>query len=199
MTRNHRSDGERARSRRRLVAAGASSVAVLLSGCLSILDDGDGTGASDESDGDGSDTGNETAARNETDEGDGEYTVLADGSDTWHYSREVWYNPVGLYVPIDTTVTWVSRNGAPHSVTAFEDRIPEGATRFASPTLREGETFEHTFSVPGTYDYYCEPEAKAMVGRVVCEEPGGPAEESADGDLPEGDLIVEEGAIEPDV
>jgi hypothetical protein len=63
--------------------------------------------------------------------------------------------------------------------------------------ISEGE-FEHTFDVPGTYDYYCIPHRlMGMVGRIVVGEPAGPAEESSipDGDVPESEEIVEEGIV----
>ena len=38
-------------------------------------------------------------------------------------------------------------------------------------------TFEWTFEVEGTYDYYSQPEEYfGMVGRIVVENPGGPGE-----------------------
>ncbi|MFC7080300.1 plastocyanin/azurin family copper-binding protein [Halorussus caseinilyticus] len=64
--------------------------------------------------------------------------------------------------------------------------------------LRARGTFSYTFEVSGTYDYFCIPhKALGMVGRVVCGEPGGPAEGSMppDGDVPESQAIVDRGTI----
>jgi len=58
--------------------------------------------------------------------------------------------------------------------------------------------FEYTFEKPGTYDYYCIPhKSVGMVGRIVVGSPGGPAEDSPipDGDVPESEAIIEQGAI----
>lgn len=107
-----------------------------------------------------------------------------------------YFDPIGLHVEPGTTVRFELAAGS-HSATAYPDRIPAGATAFDSGTISEG-SFEYTFDEPGTYDYYCIPHKSiGMVGRVVVGEPGGPAEDSAipDGDVPDSDAIVEQGAI----
>jgi plastocyanin len=133
--------------------------------------------------------------------GDGENTVemRTDGS-------EYIFDPMGLFVESGTTVTWVNASGA-HSSTAYADgnggatvtRIPEDAEPWNSETLsEEGATFEHTFDVAGTYDYFCIPhKTLGMLGRIVVDEPGGPAEGSMppDGDVPESDTIVDQETV----
>jgi plastocyanin len=68
-------------------------------------------------------------------------------------------------------------------VTAFEESLPEGGDYFASGgfsseeeardeigdgLMKEGDTFEVTFEVPGTYRYVCLPhESEGMTGTVV--------------------------------
>lgn len=110
--------------------------------------------------------------------------------------------PHGLYVEPGETVTFESDVGAPHSSEAYEDRIPEGAEKWDSGIMDTGETFEHTFEVEGTYDYFCAPhKVLGQVGRIVVGEPGGPAEETgtpdepALGEIPSGDEIVEQGSF----
>jgi len=110
-----------------------------------------------------------------------------------------YFDPAGLSVDPGTTVRFELESGS-HSVTAYEDRIPEAAAPFDSGVFSEG-AFEHTFEAPGTYDYYCTPHrAGGMVGRIVIGDPGGPAEESPipDGDVPESDEIVAEGSVDDD-
>jgi len=96
------------------------------------------------------------------------------------------FRPTTLRVEPGTTVTWLNTNKQGHSVTAYEDGLPEGADYFASGgfdsesaareswgnssggTMFEGETFEHTFEVTGEYPYFCIPhESSGMVGSVV--------------------------------
>jgi plastocyanin len=92
---------------------------------------------------------------------------------------DVYFDPVGLRIEPGDTVRWIQLNGY-HSVTAYhpangdhELRIPERAQPWDSGMLlaeypAAGSTFEHTFTVPGVYDYLCIPhEAAGMVGRIV--------------------------------
>ncbi|WP_132059984.1 plastocyanin/azurin family copper-binding protein [Halorussus amylolyticus] len=152
-------------------------------------------------------TGEATATEGTTTDEDGG----ADGGETQSVAMitegsEYYFDPIGLFVEPGTTVSFVNESGA-HSATAYaegtggaeETRIPEDAEPWNSETLtEEGATFEHTFEVGGTYDYFCIPhKTLGMVGRIVVGEPGGPAEGSMppDGDVPESQRIVEEGAV----
>lgn len=119
---------------------------------------------------------------------------------------DYYFDPIGLYVEPGETLTWQNESGA-HSSTAYQQgnglaevtRIPEGAQAWDSGILsQQGATFEHTFEVTGTYDYFCTPhKTLGMVSRLVVGEPGGPAEGSQppDGTVPESDVIVEQGAV----
>ncbi|XGI84083.1 plastocyanin/azurin family copper-binding protein [Halorutilales archaeon Cl-col2-1] len=126
-------------------------------------------------------------------EGPGENTVGMFTSGSTYF-----FDPIGLHVEEGTTVTFAIESGA-HSSTAYEDRIPEGASAWDSGTISgQGESFSHTFETPGTYDYFCIPhKSLGMVGRIVVGEPGGPADGSmpADGDVPESQTIVDEGSV----
>ena len=87
---------------------------------------------------------------------------------------KVWFDPIGLHVHPGDTIRWVLRSNV-HTVAAYHPanghalRIPPSATPWDSGYLvNPGEQFETTLSVPGVYDYYCEPhEAAGMVGRIV--------------------------------
>ena len=58
-----------------------------------------------------------------------------------------------------------------------ELRIPENAKSFDSGIMLVGTTFEYTFEVEGTYDYYSRrQEVIGTVGRIVVGSPGGPGE-----------------------
>jgi plastocyanin len=80
------------------------------------------------------------------------------------------YHPKTLTVPVGTTVEWVGRDAAPHTVTA-DDRS------FDSGLFGAGERFRWTFTAPGTYGYYCIPHGApgaGMFGTVVVTAAGGP-------------------------
>jgi plastocyanin len=107
-----------------------------------------------------------------------------------------YFDPVGLHVQPGTTVRFAFESGS-HSATAYPGRIPDAATPFDTGVL-SGGSVEHTVETPGTYDYYCVPhESTGMVGRIVVDEPGGPAEDGPipHGAVPESDAIVEQGSI----
>ncbi|WP_225332714.1 plastocyanin/azurin family copper-binding protein [Halomicrobium urmianum] len=94
------------------------------------------------------------------------------------------FRPETLTVPAGTTVTWSfeSRN---HNVACDPDELartalPEGADPFTSyegdstyETEAVGATFEHTFEVPGSYDYVCVPHVTSgMTGTIEVEDGG---------------------------
>jgi plastocyanin len=155
---------EQRQTRRRVLAStGALTVGVSLAGCGS---DGGGGGG-----GGGGNGG-----------GDGNTVDMTDG---------LVYEPETITVSVGDTVTWETVGSLGHSVTAYEDEIPEDAEYFASGgfdseqaardayvpgdpdagDVVEGETWEHTFEVAGTYEYFCIPhEQSGMVGTVEVEE-----------------------------
>ena len=62
--------------------------------------------------------------------------------------KEFKYGPSMLTVPVGTTVTWVNHDEEPHTVTS-------GTGGFSSAGLVHDDTFVHTFTQPGTYQYSC--------------------------------------------
>jgi plastocyanin len=108
-----------------------------------------------------------------------------------NYAQGQWFfDPVGLFIQKGQTVRWEGRKWGT-TVTAFhpsnenhELRIPENAQPFDSGLLGQTveSTFEWTFDVEGTYDYFCANHPMlGMVGRIVVGTPGGPAEENPPG------------------
>lgn len=92
------------------------------------------------------------------------------------------YEPESVSIAQGGTVTWENVGSADHTVTAYQNEIPNDATYFASGgfnseqearqdisggLLGASETYEHTFKVPGSYEYYCIPhESSGMIGTV---------------------------------
>jgi len=98
------------------------------------------------------------------------------------------FDPPEITVSVGESVTWRNTSSRGHTVTAYEESLPEGAAFFASGdfdsesaardgfsgdlegSLSNADTFTHTFEVPGTYPYFCIPHEQAgMVGTVVVE------------------------------
>jgi plastocyanin len=98
------------------------------------------------------------------------------------------FRPVEVTVGAGDEVVWRNTSSRAHSVTAYEDRIPDEATYFASGgfesetaardgwadglsgNVNSGDEYSRRFEAPGTYEYFCIPHERAgMVGRVVVE------------------------------
>lgn len=103
--------------------------------------------------------------------------------------RAVVFDPEEYTVEVGDEVVWDNPSTRAHTVTAYEDAIPSEADYFASGgfdgeaaareaweddfggAVRNGETYSHTFEVPGRYEYVCIPhEQGGMVGTIVVEE-----------------------------
>lgn len=96
------------------------------------------------------------------------------------------FEPETLTIAAGDTVTFVNDSKASHSVTTYEDEIPEGAEYFSSGGFSSEEeargslsealvkseaTFEVTLDEPGTYKYFCIPhESQGMTGTIEVEE-----------------------------
>ncbi|MFB6108532.1 MAG: plastocyanin/azurin family copper-binding protein [Haloplanus sp.] len=98
------------------------------------------------------------------------------------------FHPGTYHATAGESVTWYNNSARAHSVTAYENQIPDGADYFASGgydseaaareawdglngALTNGDSYSHTFEVPGSYTYFCIPHEKAgMVGQVLVEE-----------------------------
>lgn len=95
------------------------------------------------------------------------------------------FEPEELTVQVGDTVTFSNDSSESHTVTAYEDGLPDGATYFASGDfaseqearddvagglIKPGKTFDVTFDEPGTYRYFCIPhESDGMAGTIVVE------------------------------
>jgi plastocyanin len=65
-----------------------------------------------------------------------------------------------LTIKAGDTVKWVNNKLSPHNIVFDSTKVPEAqASKLSHKGLAfsAGESFESTFSEPGTYSYYCEP------------------------------------------
>ncbi|MFL6116475.1 MAG: cupredoxin family copper-binding protein [Catenulispora sp.] len=70
------------------------------------------------------------------------------------------YAPQAITVTAGDSITWTNQDEAPHTVTTSS-----GPQAINSPNLSKGQSFTYTFTVPGTYSYYCavHPDMRAQV------------------------------------
>lgn len=113
-------------------------------------------------------------------------TACSSGGDlTVMMASEHEFEPASLTVAAGETVRFINDGGEAHTVTAYEEGIPEDGAYFASGgfdserdarrhvsegLITTGTVYEVTFDQPGTYEYFCIPhEAHGMKGTVVVE------------------------------
>lgn len=99
------------------------------------------------------------------------------------------FDPVEITISVGEAVVWENTSSRSHTVTAYEDAIPDEADFFTSGgyeseavareawkeslggSIEAGERFTHTFEVAGEYQYFCIPhEQGGMRGTIVVEE-----------------------------
>ena len=71
------------------------------------------------------------------------------------------FTPAEITVSAGTTVTWLNRDDIPHTITDAGD-----PRAFKSSPLDTGDSFSHTFALPGAYHYFCSLHAH-MQGTVI--------------------------------
>jgi len=102
-------------------------------------------------------------------------------------AKAVSFDPAELTIETGDTVAWEHVGGEPHSVTAYEDEIPEDATYWASGdfesqqaadegcdngqgAVQSGQSYVRTFETTGEHAYFCIPhEAAGMTGTIIVE------------------------------
>ena len=67
------------------------------------------------------------------------------------------FSPDTITVTTGTEITWINEDSTVHTVTGAD---------FESGEIKPGQSFNHTFSSPGTYDYHCSIHS-SMTGQVV--------------------------------
>ncbi len=92
------------------------------------------------------------------------------------------FDPPEVTIAAGETVTWVNDSASPHTATGDPEqnplnatrpdlvRLPDGAEPWGSELLQAGDTYAHTFTVPGRYEYICIPHVLSdMRGVIVVE------------------------------
>lgn len=158
------------RRRSRLPLLGIlAAVALVLAACGGDDDDPTLSGAP------GTEESTDTTAADD----DGESSGESDGEVVIEMTDALKFSPQEATVKVGDTVTWDNPSTVVHTATADPDKVadpdnvslPEGAEPWDSGFVQPGESFSHTFTEPGTYEYVCIPhEGVGMAGTIVVEE-----------------------------
>ncbi len=74
------------------------------------------------------------------------------------------FNPSSININVGDTVTW-NNTGGFHNVNGTILTYPNNPEGFGN-NLGSGWTFTHIFTIPGTYNYQCDPHLPGMIGVV---------------------------------
>ena len=79
------------------------------------------------------------------------------------------FTPKEITIKAGDMVAWTNNDGA-HNVNGLKTKFPSNPETFGN-NVSTNWTFSHVFTIPGTYDYQCDPHvAFGMVGKVMVEE-----------------------------
>jgi plastocyanin len=72
-----------------------------------------------------------------------------------HIVSDQYFNPstITVVIGVNNTVVWKNQDSVAHTV--FSETTPAGASPFSSGQIAPGSGYTYTFTVPGTYEYYC--------------------------------------------
>ncbi len=70
-------------------------------------------------------------------------------------------------IQLGETVRWTNNEAAPIPHTATSTTVPAGGDSFDSGTLNQGDTFDFTPNVTGTWVYFCEVHPVDMVDATI--------------------------------
>jgi len=86
------------------------------------------------------------------------------------------FEPPAVTIKVGDTVEWKNAGNSVHHATSDPSEAmkpgdastPSGAKAFDSGFLHPGDTYSHTFTEPGIYNYVCAPhETSGMKGKIV--------------------------------
>jgi plastocyanin len=69
------------------------------------------------------------------------------------------FTPDTVEVAVGTTVVWTNGDDIPHTVVDADHK-------YKSSALDTGDTFSHTYTAPGTYEYFCSLHPH-MTGKII--------------------------------
>ena len=76
--------------------------------------------------------------------------------------------PQNVTIPVGETITWTLTGGAVHTTTSgVNGNDPNAGAIWESSWLFPGESYPHTFTAPGVYQYFCRVHDGLMSGTVT--------------------------------
>lgn len=81
------------------------------------------------------------------------------------------FDPQHITIDVGQTVLWRNDDLIPHTVTSGNPEDEDAGSIFDSGLMFFGQTFEHTFTEPGTFVYFCVPHADTMRDATVTVRP----------------------------
>jgi plastocyanin len=70
-----------------------------------------------------------------------------------------------VVIGVNNTIVWTDMDAEQHTVVSMS--VPQGAAKFDSGILNQGQTFTLRFTVPGVYKYYCTIHPTWMRGTIT--------------------------------
>ena len=94
--------------------------------------------------------------------------IMAQTSHTVNVTSNV-FTPDEITITAGDTVIWTNSQGS-HNVNGTTSTFPSNPESFGNE-VGSGWTFSHVFTIPGTYDYQCDPHVSfGMTGQIIVEE-----------------------------
>jgi plastocyanin len=137
---------------------------VLLIACMALVVVVAGCGDDDDDSGNGGGGGGNTEQPADTGGGGGSGGGRGGGGAEVGMMN-IQFDPQDVTIKAGETVTWTNDEGVAHDV----DKTSGPGPQFSSGPeggMMEGDTFEHTFDRPGTYEYICRVHAPGMAGTI---------------------------------
>jgi plastocyanin len=137
---------------------------VLLIACMALVVVVAGCGDDDDDSGNGGGGGGNTEQPADTGGGGGSGGG-GGGGGAEVGMMNIQFDPQDVTIKAGETVTWTNDEGVAHDV----DKTSGPGPQFSSGPeggMMEGDTFEHTFDRPGTYEYICRVHAPGMAGTI---------------------------------
>ena len=81
-------------------------------------------------------------------------------------AKDDYFSPANLTITVETTVQWINQGAVFHTSTSYDTTL-SGSYFWNSGIIQRGQSYNHTFTTTGTYNYFCAVHPTTMFGQVV--------------------------------